>query len=411
MLILHTSDWHLGRTLEGRSRQPEHEKFVDEICDIVVQEKVDLVLVTGDVFDSVNPPALAEDLYYDALARLSDQGRRAVVVIAGNHDNPERLCAVRPLADRNGITLFGYPTDDPGELQAPPGRVARPQAGPGWAEIGVPGVDHSAVILALPYPSESRLHAPLTDTLDTNELQKAYSQLVEQWFLDRSCHYRPDTVRIAASHLYVAGGLETPDSERDITMGGAYAVSPSALPPSAQYVALGHLHRAQRASANGTVARYAGSPLALSFSEEGQAKSVTLVAVAPAGAATAVREIPLSAGKPLVTWRATGGLAQLEQWESEGRDAHAWVNVEVHVSHPLTPDEVQRVRSRHPGIVQIRPVLVRPEEPKVENGPPPTIEEQFRRFYADRHGGVPPAPELVRLFLELVESEEEEKTA
>ncbi len=251
-----------------------------------------------------------------------------------------------------------------------------------------------------------RSQTPWTPTHSKKRIPK----LVEQWFFERSCYFRPDTVRLAASHLYVAGGLETPDSERDITMGGAYAVSLSALPLTAQYVALGHLHRAQRASANGTVARYAGSPLALSFSEEGQAKSVTLVAVTPAGAAT-VEEIPLSAGKPLVTWRATKGLAQVEQWEEEGRDKNAWVSVEVHVSHPLTPDEIQRVRSQHPGIVQIRPVTVRPEEPEVEAGPPPTIEEQFRRFYASTHGGVTPTPELVRLFLELLASEEEEETA
>ncbi len=111
MRILHTSDWHLGRTLEGRSRLEEQVMFIDELCGIVEAEAVDLVLIAGDVFDTVNPPAAAEELFYDALNRLADGGKRGIVVIAGNHDNPERLCAASPLAERNGIILYGLPKE------------------------------------------------------------------------------------------------------------------------------------------------------------------------------------------------------------------------------------------------------------------------------------------------------------
>lgn len=129
MRILHTADWHLGRTLEGRSRQEEHEKFVDELCTLVRDEAIDLVLIAGDVFDSGNPSAAAEELYFDALARLGENGRRAVVVIAGNHDSPDRLTAVQALAQRHGATLFGYPYDDPGH---------RDQNRPRAVEIRIP---------------------------------------------------------------------------------------------------------------------------------------------------------------------------------------------------------------------------------------------------------------------------------
>ncbi|MGC7879795.1 metallophosphoesterase family protein, partial [Desulforudis sp. 1190] len=91
MRFLHTSDWHLGRTLEGRSRQDEQEEFSQELCRLADDEKIDAVLVAGDVFDTFNPSSAAEQLFYDTLDQLAAGGRRAVVVIAGNHDSPERL--------------------------------------------------------------------------------------------------------------------------------------------------------------------------------------------------------------------------------------------------------------------------------------------------------------------------------
>lgn len=106
MRVLHTSDWHLGRTLEGRPRLPEQEQFFDELVEIATGEKVQLILVAGDVFDTYNPSAEAEELFYDALERLADGGRRAVVAIAGNHDSPERLHAANPLALKHGISLL-----------------------------------------------------------------------------------------------------------------------------------------------------------------------------------------------------------------------------------------------------------------------------------------------------------------
>jgi exonuclease SbcD len=96
--ILHTSDWHLGRALEGINRLDEQREFIDQLVEMAEDESIDLVLVAGDVFDTYNPSAVAEELYYDAVYRLSAKGQRGVVVIAGNHDNPDRLCAASPLA-------------------------------------------------------------------------------------------------------------------------------------------------------------------------------------------------------------------------------------------------------------------------------------------------------------------------
>ena len=96
MRILHTADWHLGRTLEGRSRLEEQAQFLDELAEIVEKEKIDVVLMAGDAFDTVNPPAAAEQLFYESLSRLSNRGKRPVMVISGNHDSPDRLAAATP---------------------------------------------------------------------------------------------------------------------------------------------------------------------------------------------------------------------------------------------------------------------------------------------------------------------------
>ena len=166
MRFLHTSDWHLGRSLEGRSRLPEQEQFIDELVAIIVtREDVQLTLVAGDVFDTYNPSAEAEGLFFDALERLSDGGRRAVVVIAGNHDSPERLQAANPLALKHGISILGYPREQliTGMVD---GGIKRLRTGPGWVELIVPGSEQKVIVYALAYPSESRLNEVLTEGLD-----------------------------------------------------------------------------------------------------------------------------------------------------------------------------------------------------------------------------------------------------
>ncbi len=245
MRILHTSDWHLGRSLEHISRIGEQREVIDCICKTAEEQEIDLVLVAGDVFDTYNPSAAAEELFYDAIVRLNGKGRRAVVVIAGNHDNPDRLCAASPLARKNGIVLLGYPASDAGASGAGPGEIRIEGSGPGWLELSVPGCAHHAVIITLPYPSESRLEEVVSREADEGALQKAYSERIGDLFASLSRNFRKDTVNLAVGHLFLRGGKET-DSERTLQVGGAMTVDPAVLPKNAHFVALGHLHRPQR---------------------------------------------------------------------------------------------------------------------------------------------------------------------
>lgn len=407
MRILHTSDWHLGRMLEGRSRLQEQERFIDELYLIVKDERVDLVLLAGDVFDTVNPPALAEELFYEALDRLANGGRRGVVVIAGNHDNPERLCAAGPLALRHGITLFGQPKEVlfPSTYTSSE-RVTRAAAGQGWVELHIPGCIDPAIVAMLPYPSEARLNEVLSQSLDENILRKEYSVRVNELFQTLAANFRSDTVNLGVSHLFIQGGVES-DSERPIQLGSAPAVDPTAMPMGAQYVALGHLHRPQAVKSALVPTRYSGSPLAYSFSEAGQAKSVVLLEAFP-GKPAITQEIILNSGYPLVKWKAKEGLAQVHQWIQEGRDPQAWIDLEIHVTNILNPQDVQDLRHLRERIINIRPVFPALEQSHVTERSGLSIDELFRRFYREKSGGAEPSEEMVNFFLSLLDNQEDQ---
>ncbi|MEC0091854.1 exonuclease SbcCD subunit D [Paenibacillus macquariensis] len=381
MRILHTGDWHFGRTLEGRSRLKEQEDFVDELVRMADDQQADLILMAGDVYDSVNPPAMAEQLFYEACARLSEGGR-PLVVIAGNHDQPERVASVSPLVTRQGITLVGLPAANA-------------------VTIHTPRTGEIAKIAAVPYPSEARLNELLVSEGNEDDLRQAYSARVGKLMSMLSREFTPKTINLAMSHIYVLGGVET-DSERPIQVGGAYTVDPSALSIGAQYTALGHLHRPQAVKGEGMI-RYSGSPLAYSFSEAGQAKSVAMLDISPGGQPV-LEELYLSCGRPLVRWRAKGGLEEVNRWLDEGLDERAFIDLEVSLTEALSLAEIQRLRKSREGLIHIRPIYPDMDvvEMEIERSRMP-LHEIFRKFYQRQTGGAVPDDGLVQLFLELVE--------
>lgn len=387
MRILHTGDWHFGRTLEGRSRMKEQEDFVEELVRIVHDQKIDLVMMAGDVYDSVNPPAAAEQLFYEAAARLTEGGT-PLVVIAGNHDQPERVSSVTPLVARQGITLVGLPVAEAVTVQAVrTGEIAK--------------------IAALPYPSEARLNELLAAEGDEEELRRAYSARVGMLMRKLASSFTPETVNLAMSHIYVLGGVES-DSERPIQVGGAYTVDPSALSVGAQYTALGHLHRPQAVKGEGMI-RYSGSPLAYSFSEAGQAKSVSIIDVAP-GRQPVMEEVYLSCGRPLIRWKAKGGLEEVHRWLDEGRDANGFIDLEISLTEAMSLGDIHRLRKSHEGFVHIRPVYPEMEQVEVEYSRSSLpVPELFRKFYQRQTGGAEPDDALVELFLALTSEDAEVK--
>lgn len=409
MNILHTSDWHLGKYLDNRDRLPEQREAIAEICLIADEREVHLVLISGDIFDTAVPSAAAEELFYDAIERLAGGGKRGIVVIAGNHDNPERLCAAKALADRNGIILLGMPGDEAALLPNSKLGVKVVQSGAGWLELQMETVTEHAVIITLPYPSEARLAELLTQSLNEVELGEAYAERVGKLFHELACHFRMDTVNLAMSHLFILGG-ESSDSERPIQLGGAPVVGPDKLPAQAQYIALGHLHKPQRVGGTES-AYYSGSLLPYSFSESGSRKAVFLVEVFP-GVQARVERIELQSGKPLVRWTALNGLEEAIHWLNEKGSEEAWIDLEIHVDQPLSQDQIRMLRDLSDNIINIWPVLKNSEQSMVfeQNRRSKPLKELFEDFYKAKTG-VAPREDLTRFFLEIAATDEEEEQA
>lgn len=421
MRVLHTSDWHLGRNLEGRSRIQEQREVIDEIVNIAEKEEVHMVLIAGDIFDTYNPPAEAEELFYRSVERLAANGKRAVVVIAGNHDSPDRILAADPLARKHGIFLLGYPGDnlykagltennypeEGNEVAASvdysfvPTDIPRViNGGPGWAEIAIPGCSENAVVVAVPYPSEQRLNEIISDSLEDKEMQKAYSERVSAAFRLGAANYRKDTVNLAVSHIFVLGGRSS-ESEREIQLGGAYIVEPSGLPVEADYVALGHLHRPQAVGGTPVLGRYSGSPLCYSFSESDQQKEVAVVEIKP-GAKPLVKQVKLCAGKAMRQVR-FNSYEEAVEWCGQENNHNLWVDMEIGAAEPLQGSMISHLRKIHPGVINIRVLLpgIEIHEESTERIANLSLEEKFRRFVV-RETGVEPTKELTEMLAELL---------
>jgi exonuclease SbcD len=275
----------VGKAIRGRSRAAEHRAVLMEIAGVAEREDVDLVIVAGDLFDTAAPTAESERIVYRALLDLA-AGGRPVVVVAGNHDSAPRLAAVAPLSQASGITVAS---------------AIRPPGEGGVLEIAA-GRDVAQVAL-LPFPSQR--YVVTADVLlagDAADAHAAYADRVVNILRVLTAGFRADTVNLVAAHLMVMGG----------TMGGGergahtvfdYWVPATAFPATAQYVALGHLHRAQQLPGPAPL-HYCGSPLQLDFGETANEPAVTVVDVRP-GQPAAVRSIPLTGGSRLRTLRGT----------------------------------------------------------------------------------------------------------
>src|SRR5947208_2368163 len=278
MRFLHTSDWHVGKTLKTRSRHDEHAAVLNEILDIARRERIDALLLTGDVFDSPAPPPDAERLVYDLLSELCG-ARIPAVIIGGNHDHPRRLQAMREILHRLDIHVRPEP--------------ARPESG-GVITLTLNG--ETAQVAVLPFVSAGRI-IDAARLLDPEaERYQDYAERIGGMAAALSQSFTAGTVNLFLAHLYVDGAV-TCGSEREIHVAKPYAVSAHRFPAAAHYVALGHLHRPREIPA-ATPMQYAGSPLQLDFGEEGQEKRVVIIDAHPGKPAT-VTNIPLTSGRTL----------------------------------------------------------------------------------------------------------------
>ena len=347
MKILHTSDWHLGRTLHKVDLHEHQEAFLDWLVALVEAERVDVVVIPGDVYDRAVPAVTSVKLLDSALARLAGTGA-TVVLTSGNHDSPERLGFGRSLM-RSGIHLL---TDVHG--------IEKP--------VSV-NDDHGEVLFfGLPYLEPDRAR---TELVADGEPPLARShEAVTRAALDRvrdraATHAGARTVVLA--HTFVTGG-EASDSERDLSVGGVDSV-PAGVLSGIDYLALGHLHGCQDLTATvGAPAWYSGSPLAFSFSERNHRKSVLMVELGAPGTPAEVRRIETPVPRPLTELRGT-----LEQILAR-RDEHGGDWLKAIVTDPARPAHLQeQLREAYPHLLVTE---YAPEGREAREGTPVVRREQ-----------------------------------
>lgn len=353
MKILHTADWHLGKKLDYISRLDEQREVLQEICEIADQQNVDLVIVAGDLFDAFNPPVDATELLYQTLKKLTNNGKRPVIAIAGNHDSPDRIDSPDPLARACGILFIGYPHAEikPFNLE---NNFQITKSDKGFLEIKVEHISYPIRILTTAYANELRLK----QFLGTEDKSEQLNEVLRQNWTSLADKYCDSAgVNILTAHLYMLqrGGeiLEEPEGEKPIKIGNADIVYSDAIPAQIQYTGLGHLHRYQYVKGHQNPVVYSSSPLCYSFSEAGQEKKVVVIELKPSEKAK-IEAIPLKSGKQLFR-KTFDNIDAAVVWLHD--NPYALVELTLISDTYISSFDLKRIHEAHDGIVHIIPIV------------------------------------------------------
>ncbi len=405
--ILHTADWHLGKELDGYPRLEEQVEVMEEICKIAENESVDIVLISGDLFDTFNPPTKAVDLFYKTLKRLADNGKRAVVAIAGNHDSPDRIESPDPLARECGIIFSGYP-----DTVVPPFKLESglelTRSDMGFIEINIPGNETPVRIILTPYANESRLKRYLGTDDPEEELRDV---LKAKWEETANKYCDDKGVNILLTHLFIIKKgdkmPEEPENERPILhLGGAQAVFTDSIPEHIQYTAAGHLHRKQVIDTSPCNVVYPGSPIAYSFSETDQTKYIMISDIEPQKLSS-LRPVELTKGKKLLRKR-SDSIDELIEWLNENKNT--LVELTVITEKYLKIEDKKRLMDAHDGIISIIPEssalqsAENNDERKIDLSK--NMTDLFRDYFKSEEN-IEPNEQIMELFKEVIAEEVE----
>ena len=384
MKILHTSDWHVGKKLQGRERLVEQAQVLEEIKAVCENEGIELVLIAGDVFDTYTPSAEAEELFYEKVKKIAGE-ERAVLIISGNHDDGVRLSAVAPLSEEQGIYVvgnarLGLSCKDTAR------KIKAIQSGKGYA-IFTNDKGEQVYISMLPYPNEARFKEEKSDL--------SYIERMQCWIAEGESAREAGMPSIFMAHVFIAGG-KVSESEREIDLGGARAIPVSALPRT-DYIALGHLHKKQRMGEN---CYYSGSPLQYAFDESAD-KSVKVFNLTQKGVED-LRDVPLKSGRKLVRLQAEtveNALALLEEYKE------AYVELTLILDAPLTKENSVQLTANE-NLVSLHTEVRATEEEILFSRKTLTDGELFDSFYDFLYKAEPKA-DLKSLFLSTINELEE----
>ena len=402
MKILHTADWHLGKKLDRFSRIEEQRAVMGEIVQIADTQKVDVVIIAGDLFDNFTPNTDAIELFYKTVKQLSHGGRRPVVAISGNHDAPKLIDAPDPLARECGIFLIGQPFALVTPIETQDFKITHSSAG--FIELQLASFPYPLRIIHTAYANEPRLREELE-----GDKQLAINQfLSDKWQALAQEYCDSKGVNILTAHLFMnpKNGelLEEPEGERPIRIGNADMIYTNAIPPQMQYTALGHLHRFKNIGSEEKPIVYASSPLCYSFSEAGEQKYVAIIEAEPNKAAH-LSKIPLTQGKPLVR-KQFASIEAATSWLKE--NPNTWVELTLELKEYLRAEDRKRLYNTHEGIVFLIPKLLL----DTEHNPSAELSLQdinfenitplFESYFKYKNGGIAPNQEILNLFNEAI---------
>jgi len=316
MKLLHTSDWHIGRTLYGRKRYNEYEAFLNWLANLIEAENIDVLLVSGDVFDNSTPSNRAQELYYRFLCRAASSSHRSVVVIAGNHDSPSFLNAPKELLRFLNIHVVGY---------------ASPQPEDELIVLYGPDRTPRLIVCAIPYLRDRDIRTSEAGESFEDKERKIVEGIRNHYrsVCDAAERKRAELKKsvpiVAMGHLFAAGGQTIDgDGVRELYIGSLAQVGRDVFPECIDYLALGHLHIPQKVSGSDLI-RYSGSPLPIGFGEAGQEKIVTLVKFA--GETPEITNIPVPRFQDLKTLRGDWQTLSRGIDELKARGSRAWLEI------------------------------------------------------------------------------------
>lgn len=403
MKILHTADWHLGKRLDNFSRLEEQKEVCAEIIAVAEQEDVDVVLIAGDLFDNFNPSVEAIELFYKTVKTLSNDGKRPVIAIAGNHDAPSLIDAPNPLARACGIILIGFPNATVSPFENEHFKITHTDAG--FIALQLPKYNYPLRLLHTAYANEQRLKTSLGDA----KAEQLNTLLQKHWQYNVDTYCQGAGVNILMTHLYMnkqgLALLDEPEGEKPIKVGNADLVFTDAIPSALHYVALGHLHGYRNIGTEQQPIVYASSPLCYSFSEAGQPKFLPVVTFSP-HQHPEIKAIPIQSGRPLCRKTFTS-VADAVEWLRA--NPHALVALTLVVERFLTAAERQLIYQSHDGIIYLIPITqndMSAQGADVEridmSQDLPTL---FKAYFKSKQGQQEPNDELMQLFNEIINQE------
>ena len=396
MKILHTADWHIGQRLHERQRTDEHKRFLEWLLEKIQAHQVELLLVSGDIFDTALPSSDSTNLYYEFLDDLYKETDTYAVITAGNHDSASHLEAPREFLRRSRIYVIGTADDPDGRIFDPDKCIVKIPDGPASPRVAV---------AAVPYLSESKLQHISFET----EIEKSerYRERLKTFYADCVAAMPAELPKILMGHLFVQGG-KISNSERNIQIGGATAIHASDFPKDVSYVALGHLHRPQIIKGADYPIRYSGSPIPMRFNEAGYQKKVYLLELADNGTLVCDKEIEVPISKVYkelctVEGNETSVLSDARKGNWDGK----YIQVKLKLDAPgidINDKIRQEFRERGGEVLSVELEL-----PKAEQGPTIPIEDMkrpeeiFEQFHRTKFEGESPDEILMQTFNELVQ--------